>query len=139
MRGATASDSRFKSLVKWPAFLIANAVLFLFVGVSTAREAYRGWSVDHEIAALQAQAKELEGQKMELMVLTDALAQPERAAWEARSRLGWKKAGETVAVIPGGLGGAVSSTAVAVAPRAEVEILSNPQRWWRYFFHPLTF
>ena len=73
MRGAAAPDSRFKSLIKWPAFLIANAVLFLFVGVSTAREAYRGWSVDHEIAALQAQAKELEGQKMELMALTDAL------------------------------------------------------------------
>jgi len=33
---------------KWPLFLIANLAILLVIGISTARESYRSWTVDKE-------------------------------------------------------------------------------------------
>lgn len=135
MKRANATGSwSWPSFLRWPAFLIANAVLLLLVGVSTLRETYQGWTVDHQIQALQAQADSLEGKKMELVRLTDNLASPDYVDVEARRRMGWKKPGERVVVLAGYTAGAASSTASQVAVHASTPEESNPQKWWGYFF-----
>jgi cell division protein FtsB len=118
---------------KWPLFLIANLAVLLVVGVSTVRESYRGWTVDHEISALEGKAQALEGRKMELGQLAARMQEPSYVEREARSKLGLQKPGEKVVVLEG-----VSAThtvwnidVVAVAQPAETR--SNPERWWQYF------
>lgn len=135
MRQATTeSTPHWQRLIRLPAFLIASIALFALIGVSTARETYRGWTVDREIHALEAQAADLEGRKMKLAELTNQLASSERVELDARARLGWKREGEKVYVLSGyqppAKADAVSATDVptAITP-------SNPQRWVSYFLH----
>jgi len=129
----TDSPSSLAAKAKWPLFLIANLAVLLVVGVSTVRESYRGWTVDHEISALESKAQALEGRKMELGQLAARMQEPSYVERQARSKLGLQKPGEKVVVLEG-----VSAThtvwnidVVAVAQPAEAR--SNPERWWQYF------
>ena len=127
----------WRKLASLPAFFIITLAILLLVGISAVRETYRGWTVENEISALDAQAAQLEGRKLKLAEVMDTLSSPERVDFEARARLGWKKDGERVYVVPG-IGDASSSfdaqpvVPVDVPPPPDV---SNPQRWLRYFLH----
>jgi hypothetical protein len=136
MRGATSGNqpSTIRNLLRLPAFLIANVALFLLIGISTARETYRGWTVDKEIHALQANAETLEGRKLQLFELTNSLNSPEQVELDAR-RLGWKKEGEQVAVLTGYHPTSVALNVQTSLP-PEPEAVSNPKLWFNYFFHP---
>lgn len=119
-------------------FLLANAALLLVIGASTVRETYRGWTVDHEIRALEAQATTLEGRKSALETLTKDLVSNDRVEYEARARLDLKKAGERVIILEG-----TSPTGTWQDEGAQDAITnvlpspdeSNAHRWLRYFFH----
>ncbi|MEO5927959.1 MAG: septum formation initiator family protein [Patescibacteria group bacterium] len=128
----------WRTIVRLPAFLIVNAALLLVIGISTVRESYRGWSVDHEIHALEAQASTLEGQKIQLDALTKQLGSPDHIDYEARAKLGQKKPGERVVVLEGyetsatWTGQAGQDDTLLDAPTIEPK--TNPERWWSYFF-----
>ena len=142
MRGPVKEKSSFswKSILRWPAFLLANAAVFMLVGVSTLRETYHGWTVEHQIASLESQAQNLEGRKMKLVQITRSLASPEHVELEARERLGWKKDGERVFVLSG------LQTATTSAQLQGQDIFlptdeafpSNPHLWWNYLFNPTS-
>lgn len=139
MRQTSSPDkqtSRIRSILRLPAFLIANIALFVLVGVSSAREAYRGWSVDHEIQTLKSQAEALEDRKLTLVELADSLSSPQKVELEARTRLGWKKPGEQVVVLTGYEPAKAGSAPETVALPAEPEQASIPHQWFNYFFHP---
>lgn len=130
-----SSTSRLPSFLRWPAFFVANAAVLLLVGASTLRESYQGWTVDREIRNLEAQAETLEGRKLQLMELADALQSPEQVELEARKRLGWKKDGERVVVLSGyEATGTWRGTDASVVTVPREPVLSNPERWWDYFF-----
>jgi cell division protein FtsL len=132
----TETSGGWKSLFRLPAFLLANVAIFLLIGVSTLRESYRGWTVQREIGALEAQAETLEGRKLKLTQLTESLASPDRVEYEARRQLGWKKEGERVVVLSGYQPTTTSTNEVAAlldqTPDQPPE--SNFVLWWNYFF-----
>lgn len=138
MRGDAIRDgTHWKKAAKLPVFLLANAALLVVIGSSTVRESYRGWTVDREIRALEEQATALEGKKSALVQLTNDLVSPDHVSVEARSKLDRKLPGERVIILEG-----VSTTgtwrndgAASEAFQTADPKLSNPQRWWRYFFH----
>ncbi len=119
---------------KWPLFLMANVAVLLVVGMSTVRETYKGWTVDHEIKALEMKAQALEGRKMQLSELASKMQESDYAAREARAKLNMQKPGEKVVILEG-----VAATQttwqidVVTAPPPPVVNLSNPERWWQYF------
>jgi len=113
---------------------MANLALFLLIGVSTVRETYRGFTVEREIKALEAQAESMEGRKLKLAEMTQAIASPENVELEARSRLGWKKEGEKVFVLSGYQ--PVKANDEGAAVDVPASHLSNPERWMQYFFGP---
>jgi cell division protein FtsB len=121
----------WQKLIRWPAFLVANLALFLLIGVSTVRETYRGYTVEREIKALEAQAEQMEGRKLKLAEMTQAIVTPDKVELEARSRLGWKKEGEKVYVLAGYQPVAAEDVVVAAVPP---RLLSNPELWMQYFF-----
>ena len=110
----TDSPSSLAAKAKWPLFLIANLAVLLVVGVSTVRESYRGWTVDHEISALESKAQALEGRKMELGQLAARMQEPSYVERQARSKLGLQKPGEKV-VVSGQLGLAPGGSVVEAA------------------------
>lgn len=129
-------SSRIRGILRLPAFLVANVALFVLVGVSSAREAYRGWSVDHEIQTLKSQAEALEDRKLTLVELADSLSSPQKVELEARTRLGWKKPGEQVVVLTGYEPVKADSAPKTVALPVEPQETSIPRQWFNYFFHP---
>lgn len=137
--GTPETPKSWRSLVRWPAFLLANVALLCIIGVSTVRETYRGWTADREINALEAQAAALEGNKLELEALAKDLVSSDRIEYEARARLGMKKPGERVIVLEGFSTSATWSAGQAGTPAADEDAAapmptSNPERWWAYFF-----
>ncbi|MEK7116097.1 MAG: septum formation initiator family protein [Patescibacteria group bacterium] len=134
-----AVERGWKRLFRLPVFLIANVTLLLLVGVSTLRETVRGWTVDNEIRALEAQAESLEGRKLKLMELTQSLTSPEHVEIEARQRLGWKKDGENVVVLSG-FDASSSHVADTVGTVAAHDAASSPLAlWWKFFFRDTMF
>lgn len=119
---------------KWPLFLIANVAVLLVVGMSTVRETYKGWTVDHEIKALEMKAQALEGRKMQLSELAAKMQESDYAEREARAKLNMQKPGEKVVILEG-----VAATQttwqidVVTAPPPPAVQMSNPERWWYYF------
>lgn len=140
MRHSSKSSPRsWRAIVRWPVFLLANFALLFVIGVSTVRETYRGWTVDREIRALEAHAASLEGRKTQLDTLAKELVSAERIEFEARVRLGRKLPGERVIVLQG-----VSTTSSwaghtvddrSIQDVTAITSMTNPERWWRYFFH----
>lgn len=118
--------------------LLGSIVLLFVVGAATVRESYRGWKVDREIQAMEAQADQLEGRNAKLQDLARALQSPERLEVEARTRLGLRMPGEHVAVLSGlaATGSWQGNLALGVVDEKPVIEKSNPERWFDYFFRP---
>ncbi len=83
--------------------------------------------VDNEIARLQQQADTLNHDNQQLSELIKYLDTPEFQEKEAREKLNLKREGEQVVILPEDDGNG------HVAGAAEQE-LSNPQKWFNYFF-----
>lgn len=131
------SNRSWHSIIRWPAFLLANLALLFIIGASTVRETYHGWTVDREIHALEAQAAALEGRRLDLQRLAEDLVSPERVEYEARAKLDRKKPGEHVVVLEGFSSSTTWSgdpTVVNVTPETSTESSSNPRQWFQYFF-----
>lgn len=122
----------------WPLVLLGSVLLLLFLGVATIRESYRGWKVDQEISALNAQADELEGRNTRLAEIAETLQQPERMEVEARKRLGMRQPGEHVVLLEGfsATGSWESDLRLDVVSEKPVVEKSNVELWFDYFFHP---
>lgn len=120
----------------WSFLFAAAGVVLLFVAISSARETYQGWKVDQEIHGLRAQVEMLEGKRLHLSEALTRLQSPEAVDREARMRLGLQKPGEQVfvlrdaAAVPSG-----SGSLMPLHEDNETEV-SNPRKWFRYFFHP---
>lgn len=131
------TDSRASSFskAKWPLFLVANAAVLLVVGVSTVRETYRGWSVDHEIRALEQKAQDLEGRKNELAQMALKMQSQDFIEQQARAKLGLQRPGEKVVILEGV--SAVQATwkgsETVVQESVPLAYESNPEKWIRYF------
>lgn len=135
MRNNDQEKTWWQKALRWPVFLIFNLALLLFVGISTVRETYRGYSLEKEIKSLEAKADSLESKKMKLVQLTESLATPEKVEYEARARLGWKKPGETVYVMQGFEPAGKNPAADIISEPKQIEE-SNPNLWFKYFFEP---
>ena len=138
MARRNSRKTSWKDLFKLPAFLFANIAILAVIGISTARETYRGWNVDKEIHALEAEAVQLEGRRMKLESLAENLLSEEHVELEARSRLGRQKPGERVVVLYGmnsthtWSGDDVFGTEARVEVK-ELDLRTNPEKWIDYF------
>jgi cell division protein FtsB len=129
----------FSHFARWPLIVAGSFLLLILLGTTTIRESYRGWQVDQEIDSLDRQADELEGRNKRLTELAQALQSSERLEVEARKRLGDQQPGEHVVVLNGfnASGTWTSNMQLDVVTESTGEtVVSNPQQWYRYFFHP---
>lgn len=121
-----------KRIIPSRLFLLIGVVILILFSVSLSKEVIRRYEVNREIRELEKEVAELEKQNTELTQLEQFLNTERFQEQEARLKLGLAKPGEKVIVIPG-----VSEEKL---PKEELsapsnnEELSNPHKWWNYFF-----
>jgi cell division protein FtsB len=109
--------------------LAINLLLIGFVGWSLVREVVQGKKVSSSLDDLQAKIASLEKQNQNYGDLLSKIDSPGFVDKEARLKLGYQKPGEQVLLLKD----AVSQTVLTPSAN-DSETLSNPQKWWRYFF-----
>ena len=127
-------QSKLRRILGSRAMLLLNMIILFLVVFSFGREYVRNYEIDKEINALEEQALGLEAQNQEIAGLVGKLHTQDYLEEEARIKLGLKKPGEQVVVIPEPESGTVVPEAQRVAAAAESDKeLSNPSLWWLYF------
>lgn len=106
--------------------LLGLTVLFTVGFIGTV---FRDAEIRKEITRLERRARELEGRKARSLDLLEEIQGTAHAEAEARMRLGLKKPGEKVLVVPPIIG--TTST-----PRDGDGRAANWEQWWKYFFGP---
>lgn len=118
----------------WWVVLISGALLLTF-SVAIVRELINGHEVRQQVQRLQHQVATEQQRQAQLQDLIDYLGSPTFQEQEARLKLGLKKTGEQVIVVPATNTPVEGSTDDgAQTGTAADRRLSNPERWWKYFF-----
>ncbi|MEK7615429.1 MAG: septum formation initiator family protein [Patescibacteria group bacterium] len=140
-------------LIRWKYLFVVNIILILLIGFSFGREFFRSHEIQKEIHALQAQADALSTRNASLTQLQTAIQTQSFIEREARLKLGMKKPGEDVVIIPevkngdGKPGGAGPGSAAAssdplglvIDGKSDKLLIANPTKWWNYFFNKSAF
>jgi len=109
-------------------FLIFCVALFLAILFGLANGTIKNYKVDTEIQDLQTEIKSLEGQNQDFSQLINYLKSESFIEQEAKLKLGLKKPGENMVVIP------QTETNSDSNGEEKNEQLTNPAKWWFYFF-----
>jgi len=128
-------QSKLRRIFGLRLFLIINIIVLFFVVLGFGREYIRNYEIDKEIKELAERAQGLETQNQDILNLVDKLKTDDYLEEEARLKLGLKKPGESVAVVPedAPVYKPEVKSSPGVAPAQESEP-SNPELWWKYFF-----
>lgn len=124
------------SLPKISIAVAVNLVILGFLFVGFGREYWRNIEIERDIAALQAENERLAGQKLESLALISDLSSEYYLESEARTKRGMGEPGEQLIIV---------ELPEDEAPQGEVlgiatdESISNPTRWWYYFFNRARF
>ncbi len=139
---------RKKKKISWQN-LIFNRFFLTFIGLAIialvsfplARNIRQQRALDKEIENLKQEIAKMEKRNESLEKLIDYLGSDQFAEEQARLQLGLKKAGEEVIVVKG-IGSSTDSLSNQIydlpAFSSGKKELTNPQKWWRYFFQPKT-
>lgn len=120
--------SIFPDLLFSKFFLIFCVIIFLIVLFYLAKSTVRSYKVNSEIADLQNDIIHLEKQNEDLGQLISYLKSDTFIEQEAKLKLGLKKPGENLVVIPGQADLESNNKEIQNIPE------TNPARWWAYFF-----
>ena len=114
-------------------FLLAVLLLLVLIALAAGKGLLRRYQVNREIKALEEEIARLENSNQELGELIEYLNTDFFAEQEARLKLGMSKEGEKVIIVPDNDNGIVP---LDIFPDKEYneKAISNPQKWWRYFF-----
>ncbi len=127
---------------------VALLLLIGFLAVSFGREMIRSRSIARDVAALEAEAASLQAKHLEITRLADTFQTEAFIEREGRLKLGLKKPGEEVVVIHEGTPSPRPQEGANDLPASDpslseesgsVTVLSNPEKWWIYFFDRARF
>jgi len=119
-------------------------VLIALISVPLIRHIRQRQIIDNEISQLQGNVDELQKKNNDLKNMISYLKSDQFAEEQARMQLGFKKDGEEVVIVKDknadsvDNSGTINKNGLFDAPitAKNTVVLSNPQRWWLYFFEP---
>ncbi len=119
----------WRRLLRSRIMIAANLLLIGFAGWSLFRESADGRRLAREYAELEKQIEELEGKNSDYSAIISKLGTTGFVEREARLKLGYQMPGEGVIMLRD-----PESAAGTVSRRETDENISNPRKWWKYFF-----
>lgn len=132
---AAARVGRVRRFFGLKKVLAANAVILCVIAWGFSGEYLRNRRMENEIARLRQDADSLSQKNSELAELSRRFADGGMLEREARTKLNMRMPGEEVVIVRDQPQPAPRVEEAARAPAGPAERLSNPQKWWRYFFH----
>ena len=114
-------------------FLGSMFVLTILAALAYGRAYYQEYQIREEIERLQAEAERLSSKKIATLEALKYLKSSDFVEEKARRELNLVKPGEQVAVIANGSGRAVNGQ--ENKNMIEQKGVSNPLKWWKYFFN----
>lgn len=123
------------SSASWWIVLIAGGLVVVFT-IAIGREVLRGRQVRQQVDRLQEQVASEQTRQQQLDDLITYLSSETYKEREARLKLGLRKPGERVLVVPDAntLNSNSSGDANSGSTTGQGESQSLPQRWWDFFF-----
>lgn len=119
-------------------FSVFSAVILFFILISLGKEVYRKYQIQKEINSMQEEVKKLEGDSNDLNKLIEYFKSDAFLETEARKKLNLQKPDEKVVVFTDKVeqqnidGDNVENKDKNIVQ--ESIKLSNPEKWWNYFF-----
>ena len=131
----------FKRLFRSKLLIVLEIVVLFIFSSALAKEIIHKYQIEGEIKKLQEEFTQLEKNNIELSGLIGYFNSDTFKEEQARLKLGLQKPGESVIAVLGDSTEIVAEEEgqlIALAGKSEREKLSNPQRWWNYFFKTST-
>ncbi|TAN58238.1 septum formation initiator family protein [Patescibacteria group bacterium] len=125
--------NKSSSFLSSPMFLLGGVVLFVFFGWAALNEYLRERAIDAEVNELKQTIADLESKNGELKSSLSYIQTPEFQELEAKRQLGLVKDGENVIIFSDKSSGK-STLSDSETDDKDAPQLSNPQKWWNYFF-----
>ncbi len=121
----------------WWIVVIASTILVIF-SVAIIRELVQSHQVRQQVKALREQVATEQQRQQEYRDLIEYLSSPTFQEREARLKLGLKKPGERVIVIPSLDSNTNSNDVNSSTQSGPAASQSTVQRWWDFFFAART-
>ncbi len=114
-------------------FLFSNAIVLVLILYASARNFYYDYQLRKEISGFKEQAKALEAKNLKTIELLQQVKSQHFVEDKARVELNMVKPGEKLVII-NGQKQATSTDGQDQVNMVEQERLTNPEKWWKYFF-----
>lgn len=119
----------WRRLLRSKLMLSINLLVIGFIGWSLAGEVSHGNKVANDLSDLRNKIEEVEGKNKDYSEVLLKIDTPGFVDREARIKLGYQKPGEQVLMFKD-----VAANPIKTAVGDNDSSLTNPQKWWRYFF-----
>ncbi len=119
----------FPDLIFSKFFLVFCLFILIIILVGVVNGTVKNYKVNSEVAGLQTEIARLEKQNQDFGQLVKYLNSDIFIEQEAKLKLGLKKEGENLVVIPD------QALPTQTDTQKDVQVLSNPAKWWAYFFN----
>lgn len=113
--------------------LVVGVLIAIGFMVGFGREYLRNREIEQEIASLQAENDRLEGKRLEFLDLINTLSSEYYLEGEARVKQGMAKPGETLVLVDTN-NAKLDERGLVLGVSDEASGISNPARWFYYFF-----
>lgn len=118
-------------------FLIGGVIILVFFVISGARAIYQNYQINQEINQLKIETERLQAKKLETLNLLNYVQSSTFVEDKARAELNLLKPGEKMAIVQSSKNSRVTpsfSGQEKINLVQSTPALSNPAKWWRYFF-----
>lgn len=117
--------------------ILLGIVALVFIVLAISKESYRKQQIQKEISDLQEEAKKIQGDNSRLADKLTYLEGRDYQEKEIRDKLNLQNPDENVVIVkpsPTGKIGAPTKVAGEASSQELVVKMSNPDKWWNYFF-----
>lgn len=123
----------FQRIIHSRIIVIGGIAVLILILLAIGKEIVRRYEINKEISSLGKQISSLEERNLELSNLIEYFHAASYQEKEARLKLGLQKAEESQVIIPSEELSSPEDQAKGETGSEQI-ILSNPQKWWNYFF-----
>lgn len=114
-------------------FLVVGILILVLLCVAYSRAFYQNYRIRQEIKRLNQETQRLESKRFELKDTLEYVQSPGFVERKARTELNLMKEGENLVVVKGERSSSIVNGQVQTKV-VESRELTNPEKWWNYFF-----